>query len=433
VSATARDAFIFGLLFFSGVSIIRGGNGDPVEDYPGYPIWYERAALVLTNACRLGPQDYRDIYLGDYQILLSENYPPVTPLYMNIDLNRAARAHALDMANNCGLQHSSCDGTGPGDRIRSYYTKGYGWGENIAYYNYRPQSTIRQWLMDADGDGIPAPDNYEADSRWRSGDGHRSNLMGSGYEEIGIGFATGPQGGNQWQEIMPYWVQDFGAGENEYNNHCIPSGSHLFLGNEDDWQAGEFDADSITFMANYYTEVDQAPNRARVNIDGAWYDLTLQMGRPGQGTWYLAFPKGTACREYFYEFEDHAGQVWRYPEQGYLLTYGEGDCETDYTPEPSAFTKDGRGQADLKAAGFIIKRQGTRVEMLLNAREEALSSTYILDVHGKEVRRIEWGRDMAEKRTVVFDLKSDQAQGLYFVVNRFRNGSLTGKRIVICD
>ncbi len=316
---------ITGMLWLTMSAGVLAGNGDPVEEYPDYPLWYERAALVLTNACRMDPTGYRDSYLGNYGILLDENYPPVAPLYWNINLNRSARVHAIDMANNCGLQHASCDGTGTGERIRSYYTKGWSWAENISYYNYRPQSTIRQWLMDSDSDGIPAPDNSDRSARWPSGDGHRRNIMGGGYGEIGIGFATGPVNGNQWQPIVPYWVQDFGAGDNEYNDHYIPAGSHLYFGNEDDWRAGEFDTDSVTFMTNYYNSADQAPNKAQVVINGAVHDLVLELGSPGQGTWSLSLPRGTSCREYRYEFEDSGGELWRYPEVGFLHTYGEGD------------------------------------------------------------------------------------------------------------
>ncbi|MBF0431133.1 MAG: CAP domain-containing protein [Fibrobacteria bacterium] len=312
---------------------ILAGNGDPLEGYDGYPLWYERASMVLTNACRMGPTDYRDKFLGSYDILLPTNYPPVTPVYWNIDLNRAARDHSLDQATNCGMQHSSCDGTSAGDRIRSYYTKGYGWGENIAYFNYRPQSTVEQWLMDADRNGIPAPDNQVPDTRWYSGDGHRSNIMSPDWEEIGVGYAEGTSEG----ELYPFWTQDFGGGKNEWNDHYIPCGSHVFINSDAGWGTDEIEADSVTFMANFYNTENTAPARAHVYINGNGYDLHLAMGQVGQGTYILALPKQTVCREYYFEFEDDKNVLWRYPEEGFLHTYGEGSCTGDYSTGSNLF------------------------------------------------------------------------------------------------
>ena len=63
------------------VSAQGQGNGDPLPGYPGYPSWGERAVLTLTNACRFSPQEYRDEYVGSYNILLPQNFPGSGPVY----------------------------------------------------------------------------------------------------------------------------------------------------------------------------------------------------------------------------------------------------------------------------------------------------------------------------------------------------------------
>jgi hypothetical protein len=49
------------------------GYGDKWDSVPSLR---ERQLLVLTNACRMAPVQYRDAYIGSgYQILLPANYP----------------------------------------------------------------------------------------------------------------------------------------------------------------------------------------------------------------------------------------------------------------------------------------------------------------------------------------------------------------------
>ena len=91
------------------------GNGDPVDGHPNYR---ERAMLALTNACRQGPQQYRDTYLRGTRILRSRTYEAVPPLYASLPLDRTSRAHSLDMARTPCFQHDSCDGTSLWTRIR---------------------------------------------------------------------------------------------------------------------------------------------------------------------------------------------------------------------------------------------------------------------------------------------------------------------------
>ena len=278
------------------------GYGDPLETYPDLPNWQERAIETLTNACRMDPEGYRDEYIGSYSILLPNNYPAVNPLYWFVDLNRSARAHGIDMANNCGMQHESCNGDSFHVRVRSYYTKSYTIGENIATGRPQPQETMRQWLMDGNP---PAADLSRAA-------GHRTNIMNSRYKEMGAGYAYGSVKYNH------FWVQDFGGGK-PIIAYPISGGSHIFTS-----------GDSIRFLVNYYDSLGRAPTGASVVIDGQKFDLQLHLGSSGKGTFMRAEMCSKDCRNYYFLITDAGGKEWRYPQYGTLVTYGEGDCKKSY-------------------------------------------------------------------------------------------------------
>ena len=111
VSHPPRIAIGFVSLFVAVVAAIPSpavseGYGVPVGEYPN---WQERVLLTMTNACRMAPQQFRETYMASYpDILQYTDYPPVAPVYWNLELNRSARFHANDMASTPCFQHDSC-------------------------------------------------------------------------------------------------------------------------------------------------------------------------------------------------------------------------------------------------------------------------------------------------------------------------------------
>lgn len=328
------------LVCFQVASAQDRGYGDPDPLWPEFPNWHESAILELTNACRMDPEGYRDKYVGNYSILLPPSYPVAGPVYWQVDLNRSARAQAADMAQNCGLQHESCNGDKWTVRIASYYKKSApSIAENIATGGTQPQETMRQWIMDGNP---PASDK----SAWA---GHRTNIMSLSNREMGAGYAYGPVEHNH------FWVQDFSGGKPSVC-YRIPSASHIFTSK-----------DSIRFMASYYDSLDRAPRDARVTIDGQSFGLTPHLGTSSRGTWAFDAASRAFCRNYYFTFTDSDGREWRYPEYGALVTYGEGDCEVSYlSPEDMIVKsggipyrlevqKDGPGVRKTDLAGRIIR------------------------------------------------------------------------------
>ena len=298
-----RGRWIIGavaMVLYGSASQLFAGYGDPIN---GYPNQQERELHLATNVVRTAPQEFRDTYIGSYNILLPQNYPAVNPIYLNHDLNQAGRVHSEDMAANCGLSHNSCDGTSWSTRINSYYTDS-GWiAENIATGRSTGFSTVIQFLRD-DVNGTPAPDNS-------SGDGHRKNIMNDRYEDFGPGYAYSST--RQWYH---FWVQDFGGGAPPH--YAIASASHLYLS-----------AQTITFMAVFYDPSGNPPQSAQVVINGVARNMSHHLGTPSRGSYVLNLPDDNNCRDYYFQFLDAEGTSWRFPETTELSNNSGQQC---YTP-----------------------------------------------------------------------------------------------------
>lgn len=390
---TAFTAFVF---LCSAVSA-QGGHGDPDDQYPDMPSWEERTVIVLTNACRMDPTGFRDMFVGDFNILLPQNYPPVAPLYWHVDLNRAARFHAEDMANNCGMQHNSCDGTSTRDRVRSYYTAYR--GENISTGYNTPLATIQAWIRDNGTNRQPAPDNQEPDETYRSGDGHRKNMMNGSFREIGTGYAYGSVRYNH------FWVQDFGIGTSSFAYHPVVSASH-----------SRFESGTITYMANYYEESGGSPQSAKVVIGSQEHDLSLLLGQESAGTYALELPSADDCRSYHFLFTDSEGDSWRYPEEGRLVTYGEGGCSECY--EPYSTTGVSEKTSAVRQKSFcLVSYEGAKVVFTFRNAEMPVR-TEIIDLKGKTaaVYNHQIGREL-ENRVVIN--AAGVKPGMYYAVHRF--------------
>jgi hypothetical protein len=109
-------------------------------------------------------------------------YGPTGPLTINMLLNVAAEAHAVDMAERDFFAHTNPDGEGPGDRARAAGYEGPV-GENIALGYDTAEQAVRGWLT--------------------SNTGHCSNLMSPDWSELGVGHFESTSSRH-------FWVQKFG-------------------------------------------------------------------------------------------------------------------------------------------------------------------------------------------------------------------------------
>ena len=108
----------------------------------------------------------------------------LSPLAQNANLSKAAAYLAGDLAGRQQLEHMDRHGRRLVERVEADgYTTWTSVAENIAY----GQETAAR-VVDA----------------WMKSPGHRENLMGKSYTEIGVGLAFAKNG-------TPYWVQIFGS------------------------------------------------------------------------------------------------------------------------------------------------------------------------------------------------------------------------------
>ncbi len=116
--------------------------------------------------------------------LRSENGLP--PLRLNPNLNKACFNHSKDMADNNYFSHAGLNGSTFSQRaINAGYT-GSPLGENIAAGGSTAAATFDQW---------------------KNSPGHRSNILNTNANEMGIGHAS-----RVGSTYTHYWTQIFGRG-----------------------------------------------------------------------------------------------------------------------------------------------------------------------------------------------------------------------------
>ncbi len=290
-----------GLIILGSIMESDAGYGDLQS---GLPTRLERETLTFTNAVRLAPQAFRDMYIPTaLTILQPAHYPAVGPVWYNHNLNTASHIHSVDMAENCGMKHESCDNTPWSTRVKSYYTSGTSIAENVATGKSTGIATVIQWLRDDDSNGQPAADKS-------SNDGHRINIMNGAYREMGNGYAYSES--RKWYH---FWTQDFGSAPG--NGYKIPAGTHFIPPNS---------STKLDFAAIYYDKTGQAPLKAIIVIDDTENSMTLSLGTASAGTYLYSRPKDNNAHCYYFKFTDGTGAVIRYPETMTLSTTSDEGC-----------------------------------------------------------------------------------------------------------
>jgi hypothetical protein len=150
----------------------------------GDPTPQEQLMLELVNRARANPPAEAARFGMD----LNENLPPDTispdpkpPLAFHPHLIAAARVHSDWMLAADVFSHDGENGSTPGDRMAAagyVFSGSWTWGENIAW-----QGTT----------GTPNPTRFTVDMHeglFRS-PGHRLNILGRDFDEIGVGIRSG--------------------------------------------------------------------------------------------------------------------------------------------------------------------------------------------------------------------------------------------------
>ncbi len=260
-------------------SALAYGEGGELE-----PSLQERALHLQTDRLRVDP--------GATDITF-DSYPAVPPLVYNGDLHAAARFYADDIQENgCfPADHSSCDGTPFGDRVRSFYS-GDAIGENIAR-------------------GQPSAESAVFES-WLYSDGHRENMLSPDWDEIGAGHADGGQ---------PVWVQDFGARPG-VPEPVITSGIHEPL-----WARAETD---LTFRAAVHEPSGRDLAELHLVVTSVCTSMDIDRGGDGMTSYVATASTGPdGCMPYWFLGITEDGDAVAYPTEGSLLVpVGDAECAT---------------------------------------------------------------------------------------------------------
>jgi hypothetical protein len=150
--------------------------------------WHLLPTLLALPWLGMGPAAGQDLERFDAEVVVRVNQfrgsYGLAPLGRNGALDLAAQAHAEDMARRNVMSHYGSDGSNPAARIRAAGYVWQTWGENVAYGYTTPAAVMDGWI---------------------NSPGHRANLLGRNFREIGIGVAYSPT------TRRLYWSQEFGA------------------------------------------------------------------------------------------------------------------------------------------------------------------------------------------------------------------------------
>lgn len=103
------------------------------------------------------------------------------PLVANWELSRVARYKSVDMRDRNYFSHTSPTYGSPFDMMRSFGISYRSAGENIAAGQRTPQEVVNAWM---------------------NSEGHRKNILSSGYTQIGVGYAKGGSRGHYWTQMF---------------------------------------------------------------------------------------------------------------------------------------------------------------------------------------------------------------------------------------
>ncbi len=263
----------------------------------GYPNWSERQLHSWTNAIRVDPEAFAELYqpctIDDFE---EDQRWPKGLLYYDFNLNDAARFHTDDMATSGVFSHSSSDGTEFGDRLARFYGESAWIGENIAA-----------------GYGDSASALFDG---WMCSEGHRYNIMLGEYNELGTGV------------MSLHYTQDFAVGN-------IVTASPVAMAVHEP----ESPSTEVSFMADWESTV---PTRIEVVLNGIPLEMGLIYGTETLGVYTADALPEPGCNSYYIYWETDSASG-TFPETG---SYTFGICEDSIPWTAEQIPVDGEDDAD---------------------------------------------------------------------------------------
>mgnify|MGYP001611599603 CR=1 FL=1 len=270
-----------------------------------YMSYVERSTLFLTNAVRLSYKGYVSVFLKGVNTIGSScaaSAPSAKPLYWQVNLQNAARAHTTDMSSRNCFTHDTCSPA---------LCKMYGscsFASRIAYFYKKPLYCAENCIVGFSTVGYA--NLIKALSAYLNSAGHCSNIMKPGLSEIGVAW------NGTWN------TNNFGGGPSDYAGFPITVGTHVVNDNN-----------SVTFYMNYYSASAAVSPVVCLNKDNCQGMLSVNMYPGTIFQWTLAANNTLpVCITYvFYVFNANAYK--RFPYKGAFYTNSYKGCAKEYTTE----------------------------------------------------------------------------------------------------
>ncbi|MHB9008331.1 MAG: CAP domain-containing protein [Limisphaerales bacterium] len=181
---------------------LAGGLGEPVSASGHSPAWSLAAPAAVASFSHGDPTPQEQLMLElvnraranptaealRLELDLNEGLEPETispdpkpPLALHFLLIESSRAHSEWMVAEDVFSHFGVENSDPGDRMEEHgypFSGSWTWGENVAWRGTSREIDITAFTRELHDGLFRSP-------------GHRGNLMNSGFDEVGIGLASG--------------------------------------------------------------------------------------------------------------------------------------------------------------------------------------------------------------------------------------------------
>jgi uncharacterized protein YkwD len=159
---------------------ITGGCGSG-RYCPGSTVTRAEMAVFLVRTFDLPAPDFEALVVLLMNAERTER--GLAPLRVQSKLDAAAGAHSSDMADHNYFSHTGLDGSTVTARIKRQGYSPSTAGENIAAGYGTPEAVVEAWMNSS---------------------GHRANILGTSYTDVGAGFAY-----NAASDYGSYWTAVF--------------------------------------------------------------------------------------------------------------------------------------------------------------------------------------------------------------------------------
>jgi len=313
-------------------------------DVNHFPSYQERSLGLWINIARIGYLWYRNSYLaqftpdGSWSAIFDgsgDSYSSVAPGFWNFNLNRAGRAHCIDVRSNSdyfsgGGGHNDANGTSASTRIHKFsscYNAEVYINQAPAQGLYSAMTAVGSWMCDGYHYLSSTPsltqcsrDNGLHTDGSQGQNGHRRGIMFYA-TQFGCGVDAGSQSSSSTTTTCDFCT----SSTSKYSGKHLAAGSHV--GDVNNTNPKKF-----LYMATVLTTgITVSSVKVIEQTPGATNTITLTKMYQGTSGAIYGSPSYAyldSCRTYYFQL-NYGSTSERYPESGYFYTYGM-NCDDDW-------------------------------------------------------------------------------------------------------